>query len=162
MPNKVPQEFSPRTYLLGNIPALDVLKLADNEGDTSKTRNFALLFAASGDLRNVIKTLLGLPQQYQGKCSVVLNDRDFQVVTRNAIMLLAALHLNTNIAVPLIIHTWYSAFIPAVMLQVLQSEILPLITDVCSKIRNKASGSLQAKTFTIRGRILRFVFTKEQ
>ncbi|KAF3053544.1 hypothetical protein E8E11_011605 [Didymella keratinophila] len=160
--NKVSKEFSLRRYLLGNIPALDVLKLANNEGDSSRIRDFNLLFAASGDLRNVIKTLLGLPQQYQGKCSVAINDIDFQVVAKNAILLLAVHHLPIDVAVPLIIHVWYSTFIPAVMLHVLQSEILPLITDVCRKIKDKASGSLQAKIFTYHDRTLRLVLTKEK
>lgn len=112
----VPEKFSLKRYLLGNIPALDVLKLTNNEGEFSRKRDFELLFAASGDLRNVIKIILGLPQQHQGKCSVIINDKDFQVVARDVIMLLIALHLDTDTAVPLIIRIWYSAFIPAVML----------------------------------------------
>ncbi|KAF3033830.1 hypothetical protein E8E12_004985 [Didymella heteroderae] len=157
-----PAEFSLMRYLWGTHPALDVLNLANNEGENSRERHFDLLFPACGDLRNVIKTLLGLPQQYQGKCCVIINDKDFQVVARNVIMLLVAHHLESDIAVPLIIHLWYSAFIPAVMLYTLQSSILPLIAGVCDKIKNKADDSLQAKTYKCRNRELHLVFTKEQ
>jgi len=122
-----PAEFSLKRYLWGNVPALDVLNLTSNEGEDCRERNFDLLFLASGDLRNVILTIPGLPQSYKGKCCVNINDKDFQVVARNVIMLLVAHRMEPDTAVPLIIHIWYSAFIPAVMLQILQSTILPMI-----------------------------------
>lgn len=157
-----PAEFSLKRYLWGNIPALDVLNLADNEGEDSRKRDFDLLFPASGDLRNVIMTILGLPQQYQGSCCVTINDKDFQVVARNIIILLIAHRLDPDTAVPLIIHIWYSAFIPAVMLQILQSIILPMIAPVIDDMKDKADGSLHWAMFKFRNRELRLTLTKEQ
>ncbi|KAJ4319355.1 hypothetical protein N0V94_003945 [Neodidymelliopsis sp. IMI 364377] len=156
------KKFGQKKYLWGNIPALDILNLAENQGTTVTERDFALLFAASGDLRNVVKTIAGLEADHKGRCTVVINDKDFDIVARNAIMLLIALYYEAKAAVPMIIHVWYSALLPLQMLQALQSDILPLIKDTCSKITNKARASLQAKTFTIRGRTLRLVLKKEE
>lgn len=52
-------------YLWGNLPALDILNIKDNEGPDASTRDFDLLFAASGDPRNIIKTVVGLPFNYR-------------------------------------------------------------------------------------------------
>ncbi|KAJ6282177.1 hypothetical protein J3E71DRAFT_361124 [Bipolaris maydis] len=155
--------FGNRKYLWGNMPALDILQLQNNEGGTCATsHDFNLLFAASGDLRNVIKTIVGLPEGYQGECVAVLNDMDFIIVARNAIMLLIALQFEHDIAVPMIIHLWYSALLPRVMVQAIQSTILPMIEHVCQKIKNKPDGALQVKTFEISGRKLSITLKKDE
>jgi hypothetical protein len=154
--------FGTMKYLWGNMPALDILALDKNEGTKDQDRDLHLLFAASGDLRNVVKTVVGVPDQHRGDCVVVLNDKEFDIVARNAIMLLTALYFNAETAVPMIIHIWYSALLPMSMAQALQSCILPLIMDVCEKIKSKPAGSLQAKTFSINGRKLRLVLKKEE
>ncbi|KAF2129720.1 hypothetical protein P153DRAFT_430843 [Dothidotthia symphoricarpi CBS 119687] len=153
--------FGTTKYLWGNMPALDILQVNDNEGIADKDRHFSLLFAASGDLRNVIKSVVGLPGGHMGGCTVAINDKDFVVVARNVIMLLIALQFDPEAAVPMIIHLWYSALLPADMVLVLRSHIQPLIGDVCAKIHSKPEGSLQAKTFTIGGRKLRLMLSKE-
>lgn len=155
--------FGTKKYLWGNMPALDVLKINDNEGETNITgRDLSLLFAASGDLRNVVKSLVGLPETHKGECCVVVNDREFIIVARNAIMLLVALRFDAEVAVPMIIHLWYSAALPRTMVDALQSGVLIMINDVCTKIKDKPAGSLQAKKFAIDGRTLRLVLKKEE
>ncbi|KAF1839778.1 hypothetical protein BDW02DRAFT_604401 [Decorospora gaudefroyi] len=125
--------FGATKYLWGNMPALDILQIKQNEGTADAvTRNFNLLFAASGDLRNVIKTISGLPAGYKGDCVAVINDKGFVIAARNAITLLLALHLD------------------------------PETADVCGKIDAKPSDSFQAKTFDFHGRKLRLVLQKEQ
>lgn len=91
--------------------------------------------------------MVGLPLGYTGRCEVFINDRDFDVVARNAILLLIAFHFSPNEAVPIMLHIWYSAFIPKQMLQSLRTTILPLIQDVCEKIVDKPLNSLQSKTW---------------
>jgi hypothetical protein len=88
---------------------------------------------ASGDPRNIIKTLTGLPETYSGHCEVVVNDRDFDIVARNVILLLMALQFDPDTATPIMLHMWYSALIPAQMLRCLQEKVLPLVQDVCGK-----------------------------
>jgi hypothetical protein len=110
----------------------------------------------------VVKSLLGLPEAYAGNVSVAINDWDFDIVARNAILLLAALHFDPEMATVIMIHIWYSALIPARVLQLLQDNILPLIKDVCSKIQSKPGSSLKAKTWRYSNRSLRLVLRKEQ
>ena len=137
------KQFGTNKYLWGNMPALDVLKINDNEGELGiVTRNLALLFAASGDLRNVVTTLAKLPQTYEGELCFVLNDRDFIVVARNTIMLMTALLFDPKDAVPMIIHLWYSAALPRVMVDALRSNVQVTVNDVCSKIKDKPAGSM--------------------
>jgi hypothetical protein len=75
------------------MPALDILNIKDHE-DTTDTvhRDFNLLFAASGDLRSAIKSILGLPNGCTRGVTAALDDINFLFVVHNAIMLLIALH----------------------------------------------------------------------
>lgn len=67
---------------------------------------------ASGDLRNVAKTIAQIPSSYNQPVDVTINDRDLDIVARNAIMLLIALVVdNIDEAVDCMIHIWYSALI---------------------------------------------------
>ncbi|KAF1994316.1 hypothetical protein P154DRAFT_586027 [Amniculicola lignicola CBS 123094] len=130
--------FGEQQYLWGNVPALDILNIRDNKSNQDPPGNLDLLFGASGDLRNVIKTVLGLPDAYDcGKdrqCSVVINDLLFPVVARNIMLLLVAFHFEPDAAVPIMIHLWYSALLPAVMLETLQDPILPYIEKMCDAL----------------------------
>ncbi|RYN61655.1 hypothetical protein AA0119_g12851 [Alternaria tenuissima] len=154
--------FGNKKYLWGNMPAIDILQLQHNESKSCETsQDFNLLFAASGDLRNVIKTIVGLPQGYSNKCVAVLNDIDFIIVARNAIMLLIALQFEPKDAVPMIIHLWYSALLPSRIMQAIQTNILPMVEHVCQQIKNKPESVLQAKTFGSGDRKLRITLKKE-
>ena len=109
-----------------------------------------------------MKSFAGLPGAYTGRCSATINDREFDIVARNAILLLTALQFDPEIATPIMLHIWYSSLVPATVLHSLQAHILPLIGDVCTKIRSKPLYSLQAKTWTYGNRSLRLVLRTEQ
>ncbi|KAH7037034.1 uncharacterized protein B0I36DRAFT_402498 [Microdochium trichocladiopsis] len=156
----VGEQFGGRKYLWGNMPAYDVLKLVDNEG-VAYDGPLTLLFAASGDLRNLFKTLAELPESYTGTVRVTLNDRDLDVVARNIIMLLIALVLeDAEEAIDCILHFWYSCLIRKSHYEAVQARIRPLIQDVCVKIKAKSPGSLQAKTWKLGKHSLRLVLTQ--
>ncbi|KAJ8695118.1 hypothetical protein PTI98_007733 [Pleurotus ostreatus] len=74
-------------YLWGNVPTIDCLNIARNEQGAAKTMGFDLSFAASGDIRNMVQTVNGLPVDYAGKCSIVLNDKNPIIVARNMLIL---------------------------------------------------------------------------
>ncbi|KAL7808180.1 hypothetical protein V8C26DRAFT_304456 [Trichoderma gracile] len=152
--------FGGKKYLWGNMPAFDVLNLGSNEGD-GYGKQLNLLFAASGDLRNVVRTLAEIPSSYNEPVTVTINDRDFDIVARNAILLLIALVLDdVEEAIDCIIHVWYSALIRPSDLEILQQRIRPLIENVCEKVKGKQSTSILAKTFTYGQRSLRLVLQK--
>ncbi|KIW22047.1 hypothetical protein, variant [Cladophialophora immunda] len=149
-------------YFWGNMPALDVLALDRNEG-CSYDRDLHVLFAASGDIRNVLKTVACLPDEYRQSISLILNDRDFDIVARNLIMLLAALQIDKDPNdIETIIHVWYSAKLQSSRLRQLQSSILPLFQEVCVKIKSKPNGTLLGKTWTFGSRSLRVTLSKEK
>lgn len=170
--------FGGRKYLWGNVPAFDVLQLRSNEGEAYDGQ-LRLLFAgeylffskhceqtdspflASGDLRNMIKTVAQLPNKYSQALEVTMNDREFNVVARNVVLLLVGLVADDiNNAAECIIHVWYSALLRKSAIDILQHRIRPLIEEVCNKLEGKAANSLLAKTWTFGQRSLRLVLTK--
>lgn len=179
MDHNIPHSpFGMQKYLWGNVPAIDLLNLKDNEVDAPE-ENFRLLFAgkdapnpitltllanslkASGDLRNFIKSVLGLPQKYTAMLETVINDRDFDIVSRNVILLLTALRFDPDTAAIIMLHLWYSALLPGRILHQLRESILPLIQEVCMKIQAKPSGIMFSKKWTFGARSLRLVLPKE-
>ncbi|KAI9903766.1 hypothetical protein N3K66_000295 [Trichothecium roseum] len=155
-----PQFFGMNKYLWGNVPALDVLKLDANEG-VNYNRDLSLLFAASGDIRNVAKTIAELPESYKRSVHVVINDREFDVVARNIIILLIALVVeDPNEAAECIIHVWYSALLRESDMAILRHRIRPLIVDLCNKSIKKPSNALLGKTWTFGKHSLRVVLRK--
>lgn len=93
-----------------------------------------------------MKTPIGLPATYTGHCEVVVNDKDSDIVARNAILLLTALHFSPDVATPIMLHIWYPALIPERMLRSLRDSVLLLIQEVCTKIQVKPAESLLSKT----------------
>jgi Domain of unknown function (DUF4470) len=117
---------------------------------------------ASGDIRNIVKTVAGLPKAYMGQCDIVVNDSDLDIVARNLILLLVALHFTPDKATTMMLHIWYSALIPKQIFCCLQDDILPLIWKVCVKIQGKPATSLQSKKWKFGTRSLRLVLQKQQ
>ena len=156
-------QFGVNQYLWGNMPAVDMLNMEENEGAYDIHRDMNLLFAASGDIRNIIESVThGLLDGYDGRCTLVINDINFMVVARNAILLFVALSLEPDEAVPIMIHVWYSALLPHVIIDALWHVVLGRIVEVCEKIKDKPSISVQAKTFSFGKRSLRLVLKKHQ
>ncbi|ROT36821.1 hypothetical protein SODALDRAFT_298432 [Sodiomyces alkalinus F11] len=154
------QQFGGKKYLWGNMPAFDVLNLESNEG-VDYDGQLNLLFAASGDLRNLVKTIAQLPASYSGTLDVTLNDLELDIVVRNAIMLLVAFIVdNTDDAVDCIIHVWYSARIRTSHLEILQQRIRPLVQEVCDKTREKDPRSVWERTWTFGQNSLRLVLAQ--
>ncbi|KAL4781287.1 hypothetical protein BJX76DRAFT_363731 [Aspergillus varians] len=141
------ESFGAAKYLWGNVPAFDVLKLGSNEGE-GYAGDLRLLFAASGDLRNVVQTVAHLPSCYNDSLEITINDRDFDIVARNVILLLVALVVEkSDEAIDCIIHLWYSTLVRESDVAILNTQVRPLIQDICEKIKGKPAGSLQAKTW---------------
>ncbi|KAL6702167.1 hypothetical protein J3F84DRAFT_399618 [Trichoderma pleuroticola] len=154
--------FGNEKRLWGNVAAIDVLQLQSNEGvDYGKKMN--LLFASSGDLRNVVKTIAQVPAGYNKPIEVTVNDDDLDVVARNAIILLIALvSENIDEAADCIIHVWYSALIRKSDLDMMQQKVLPLVQDICEKVKDKDAQSLLGKTWRFAKGSLRLVLQKSQ
>jgi hypothetical protein len=69
--------------------------------------------AASGDIRNVVLTVNGLPEDYTGQLDITINDITPFVTIRNILLLsLLGKIPNTRKAADVALHVWYSAFVP--------------------------------------------------
>ena len=92
---------------------------------------------ASGDVRNVVQSVLGLPEGYRSHSPIVLSDMDFDIVVCNFVKLSVALQCVPNGAAEMILHICYSARLPAKTTRAISTYILPLIEDVIRKINDK-------------------------
>jgi hypothetical protein len=94
------------------------------------------------------------------------------VVARNVILLLFALNTSDTATddgtgpfetADALIHLWYSAFISAKVLSMMQDIVKPLISDVCTKIAGRDPTVRLGKTWEFpSGRSLRLVLNKNQ
>jgi hypothetical protein len=151
-----------KRQFFGNIPAIDICRLADNEGSQCD-EELNLLFAASGDLRNVAKTIGSLPAEYKQPFNVVINDLDHYVVARNLIMLLVLLTSeDEQKAVDSVIHWLYSAFLRQEHLDLITSHAQPIIQPMVEKSKDKDENVLRVKQWNIGTCILRVSLKPDQ
>ncbi|KAK0861635.1 hypothetical protein LTR87_016882 [Friedmanniomyces endolithicus] len=121
------------------------------------------LYAASGDMRNVLETIRSVPQTYGKTVSVHINDKDFDIVARNLIITLAAFVAPDHAqAVDCMLHIWYSAMITPAHADFLQTKLRPLISDVVLKIERKAPDAVLGKTWIFSAETCRAELTKSQ
>ncbi|KAG8952336.1 hypothetical protein FRC04_004764 [Tulasnella sp. 424] len=113
------------------MAAYDILNVSMNEGDSIKNQDLTLCFAASGDLRNMIKTLNGIPLDYSGKCTLVINDLHPQVAIRNVVLLCMLLDPSgpsVELTAEAVLHALYSASLTSA-----QSELVGKWIERASK-----------------------------
>ena len=65
-----------------------------------------MMFRASRDTRNVVQSVSNILTSYTGYCEIIINDRNLDIVTRNAALLLIALHFGPKEAAPMMLHIW--------------------------------------------------------
>lgn len=130
------------------MPANDILSLASNEGASfqgdlalvfpglslaflsSTPRLTPLTFAASGDLRNLVRTINELPADYSGELKVVLNDHNPYIVARNLTLLLLLATTDDPVeGAEIALHYWYSAFVPFLH----TAKVFAVISDFLAK-----------------------------
>ncbi|KAK1752011.1 hypothetical protein QBC47DRAFT_424948 [Echria macrotheca] len=156
----VDAKFGTPKFLWGNTPAIDIVRLANHEGETSPgPLNF--LFAASGDLRSVITSLASIAPEYRGTVHLHINDHDLTVTARNVIILLIFFTFDdAALAAEHAIHVFYSAFLAKGCFDAMQSKIKPLIQGVCTKIADRSTNGVLGKTWKFGGSSIRLVLTK--
>ncbi|TFK25256.1 hypothetical protein FA15DRAFT_590857 [Coprinopsis marcescibilis] len=122
-----PQALGIGLSLWGNSPAFDAINLAKNEMDPS--RDFAIAFAASGDLRHVVKTVNGLPEDYSGHLKMVINDNSMPVVCRNVALLIILGTVEDPVyAADIALHFWYSTHFPTQYHAQISASIVAFLT----------------------------------
>ncbi|KIM76000.1 hypothetical protein PILCRDRAFT_78276 [Piloderma croceum F 1598] len=125
------KEFALGLHLWGNVPAVDTLNLSKNEGSNTANNDFALAYVASGDLRNVVRTINELPSDYSGHLTILLNDREPLVVIRNILLLIILGTIEDSVqAAEVALHFWYSAFVPMVHGSIVARIVIKLLERV--------------------------------
>ncbi|CAG8831047.1 30638_t:CDS:2, partial [Gigaspora margarita] len=107
----IPIYAIPVEYLWSNMPAIDILKLSLNELKDNKStykNSINLLFAASGDLNDVIATVNGISLDFNQEINIFINDFAKRVTIRNFVILYLLTKLGKN-AIDAVIHIWYSS-----------------------------------------------------
>lgn len=120
------------------------------------------ILIASGDLRNLVESINTLPENYQGTCTCVLNDRDDVIVCRNIVLLLIAILLPPATAPEVMLHIWYSARLKPHMLRAMHEHITPLVADVMIRIKRKSKRDILSKTWTFGSRVVSARLYKDQ
>ena len=86
-------------FYFGNSMVADFLNLKDNEwsvphltSDPSLQRDYNVLSVACGDIRNLVKTMGVLPDEFSGNLQVTMCDFDPFVMARNVVLLYMMVH----------------------------------------------------------------------
>ncbi|RSL68405.1 hypothetical protein CEP54_002901 [Fusarium duplospermum] len=131
--------FARRKNVWGDVPAFDILELAENEGATYD-EDLAILFAGKYSPNPLC--------YFRKHLAITINDNDFEVVARNIILLLTAMFsAKPEDAANRMIHIWYSAFIEQSHLQFLHSVVRPKIDKVCRKLESEDFNHLHSEIF---------------
>ncbi|KAI0108740.1 hypothetical protein F4776DRAFT_643594 [Hypoxylon sp. NC0597] len=149
-----------RIYLWGDVPAIDVIRFGKNEGEDFRG-SLDILFAAPGNMRNAIFSVVNLPKSYQGPLNIVINDNELAMVARNVIFLLIFfLEDDPIMAAEYVLHTWYSALVTKPCYDMLQNKIKPVVKSVCDKIAHKTGQTLLGETWSFGKSSLRLALTR--
>ncbi|KAI1368344.1 hypothetical protein F5Y08DRAFT_355541 [Xylaria arbuscula] len=115
--------------MFGSYPAIDILQLGKNEG-VQQTDPVDLLFVQPADLRDVIKTILGLPDDISAPINVFLTDHAMPKTVRNLILLLMALSAeDPDATAECAVHFWYGPFIPKWCLPAIRELVGPFLDE---------------------------------
>ncbi|KAI9372814.1 hypothetical protein BJX61DRAFT_542323 [Aspergillus egyptiacus] len=137
-------------------------RLKRNEGERYD-KDLRILFAGSGDIRSVVKTIADPPTTYTGSLTVTINDLDFSIVCRNVILLLIALVVtDPDEAAECMIHFWYSALLRKSDMDILQNRIRPRVQEACKPIvrADKHSTDIFETTMTFGQRSIKISMCK--
>ena len=110
----------------------------------------------------MIQSTLGLPEGSKSQSTIVINDRDLDIVVRNFAMLSIVHQCSADEAAEVILHIWYSALLSTKASQAIRTYVLPLVEDVVGKIKNKSSDIIQSKIWIFGTRTLRLCLYKAQ
>ncbi|XP_070538631.1 uncharacterized protein [Ptychodera flava] len=131
-------------YYLGNTPAVDLLKLHQNEWSSGHYPDkLSLLLAGVGDLRNVIKTVASLPDEFKGQVEFIMNDCDVHILARNVLFLYMMFSASDIKEVSdALVQLWYSICITDEHNEYLKGVLEHLLTTDTDAIALQTKGKL--------------------
>ncbi|XP_038048054.1 uncharacterized protein LOC119722101 [Patiria miniata] len=133
-------------YYFGNVIARDYLKLNENELSTGREeellmRDFHVLSAGCGDLRNTVLMAGSLPDEYQGELHITLNDYDPFVMARNVLFLfMLARFADTDYIASSLTTIWYSLHISKREYDLIKTSLDELIQMSAQQLHDATKG----------------------
>lgn len=123
----------PHHALFSSAPAINILGLVDD--DTWALGQINILLAASGDLGSLVKTIAEIPKDCQSHFNFRINDHDMNVVARNLVIILAAIHGSSLVpTAEAIVHFWYSSYLSDSVSQVLHDAVGATLDGIVERI----------------------------
>ncbi|XP_038053967.1 uncharacterized protein LOC119726381 [Patiria miniata] len=131
----------------GNTMAVDFLQLENNEwsgksvGKKQLGRDYHVLSAGCGDLCNTVLTAASLPNKYQGKLHVTLNDLDLFVMARNVLFLFMLVRFaETEDIASSLTTIWYSLHISKREYDLIKTSLAELIRMSARQLHDATKG----------------------
>ncbi|XP_033111188.1 uncharacterized protein LOC117112220 [Anneissia japonica] len=151
------QKMGDTPYYIGNTLAADVLKLGLNEADPSSedvdsqlARDYNILFAGVGDLRNLLLTTASLPSNFTGNIRYTLNDIDPFLLARDVLLLYMLITQSSRESIEeSITNIWYSVKLPDEdfhLLRTILKEVLEHTVETL-KVKTNSQLDIQKKDF---------------
>ncbi|XP_038066879.1 uncharacterized protein LOC119736924 [Patiria miniata] len=148
--NRLQEWFNYGDYpeYFGNTMAVDFLQLDNNEwsgknvGDKQlDKREYHILSAGCGELRNTVLTAASLPTEYQGKLHVTLNDLDPFVLARNVLFLFMLVRFaDTDYIASSLTTIWYSLHISKREYDLIKTSLDELIQMSAQQLSDATRG----------------------
>ncbi|XP_038047619.1 uncharacterized protein LOC119721694 [Patiria miniata] len=137
----------PPAYI-GNTIANNFLRLEENEwseladvGQEELARDYHVLSAGCGDLRNTVLTIASLPARYRGRLDVTLDDFDPFVMARNVLSLFMMARYATRDGIASSMATiWYSMHISGSEYELIRAALQELVEMSVDDLRNQTQG----------------------
>ncbi|XP_038048057.1 uncharacterized protein LOC119722104 [Patiria miniata] len=133
-------------HYFGSTMAEDFLKLVSNElsdemASENLTRDFHVLSAGCGDLRSTVLTAGSLPDEYQGKLHITLNDFDPFVMARNVLFLFTLVRFaDTDYIASSLTTIWYSLHISKREYDLIKTSLDELIQMSAQQLHDATQG----------------------
>ncbi|XP_038047660.1 uncharacterized protein LOC119721773 [Patiria miniata] len=133
-------------YYIGNIFAKDFLQLEGNEltsgvKEDSLAKDYHILSIGCGNLRNTVLTATSLPDKYQGKLHVTLNDSDHFVMARNVLFLFMLVRFaDTDYIASSLTTIWYSLHISMREYDLIKTSLDELIQMSAQQLHDATKG----------------------
>ncbi|XP_038048044.1 uncharacterized protein LOC119722093 [Patiria miniata] len=143
---RYPTYFDFPSYI-GRETAKDFLQLENNELSSDRVENeqltqeYHVLSAGCGNLRNTVLTAGSLPDKYQGKLHITLNDNDPFVMARNVLFLFMLVRFaDTDCIASSLTTIWYSLHISEREYDLIKTSLDELIQMSAQQLHGATKG----------------------
>ncbi|XP_022082385.1 uncharacterized protein LOC110974811 [Acanthaster planci] len=141
------QNYGDFPQYFGNTMAKDFLQLPHNEWSSKQVtedelaRDYHVLSAGCGDLRNTVLTAASLPDKYRGKLHVTLSDFDSSLMARNVLFLFMLVrYADKDYIASSLTTIWYSFHLSKREYDLIKASLDELVMMSAEELYNATGG----------------------